>query len=213
MRGHPERPERLGAVVDGAHDAAVADALASRSRSCPPTRAELELVHPAAYLDRLDDIGAAGGGWLDADTYMSAASADSQHASLRAPGCQPSPASARRAAPTPRSAPCALRGTTPAGPRRWGSASCRTSPSSPLRSPTPASGSLIVDYDAHHGNGTQDVFYDDPRVLFVSLHQWPLYPGTGAADETGEAEGAGYTLNLPLPPEPPVTSTCGPSTR
>jgi acetoin utilization deacetylase AcuC-like enzyme len=59
---------------------------------------------------------------------------------------------------------------------------------------------LVLDYDAHHGNGTQAVFYDDPRVLFVSLHQWPLYPGTGRADEVGSGEGRGYTLNVPLPP-------------
>ena len=54
-----------------------------------------------------------------------------------------------------------------------------------------ASGCMILDYDAHHGNGTQAVFFDDPRVLFVSLHQWPLYPGTGAADEIGTGAGRG----------------------
>jgi acetoin utilization deacetylase AcuC-like enzyme len=56
----------------------------------------------------------------------------------------------------------------------------------------------IVDYDVHHGNGTQWMFYDDPRVLFVSSHQYPFYPGTGAADETGRGDGTGYTVNLPL---------------
>ena len=60
---------------------------------------------------------------------------------------------------------------------------------------------LIVDFDAHHGNGTQDVFYDDPRVMFISVHQWPLYPGTGWYDETGVGAGAGYTMNIPLPPD------------
>ena len=58
---------------------------------------------------------------------------------------------------------------------------------------------MIFDYDAHHGNGTQAVFYDDPRVLFVSYHQWPLYPGTGSVEETGGGAGAGTTLNIPLP--------------
>jgi acetoin utilization deacetylase AcuC-like enzyme len=58
---------------------------------------------------------------------------------------------------------------------------------------------LIVDWDVHHGNGTQDAFYVDPTVFFLSLHQSPLYPGTGARDERGEGEGAGYTLNVPLP--------------
>jgi len=58
----------------------------------------------------------------------------------------------------------------------------------------------IIDIDAHHGNGTQAVFEADPRVLFVSFHQWPAYPGTGAATETGVGPGIGYTVNIPLPP-------------
>jgi acetoin utilization deacetylase AcuC-like enzyme len=57
----------------------------------------------------------------------------------------------------------------------------------------------IVDWDAHHGNGTQDIFWDDPDVLYVSLHEWPLYPGTGRLDEVGGGAGVGATLNLPLP--------------
>lgn len=59
---------------------------------------------------------------------------------------------------------------------------------------------VIVDIDAHHGNGTQAVFYADPRVLYVSMHQWPLYPGTGAVSETGAGVATGTTLNVPLPP-------------
>jgi len=57
----------------------------------------------------------------------------------------------------------------------------------------------IVDIDAHHGNGTQEAFFGDGRVLFASCHQWPLYPGTGAADEVGTGEGEGMTINVPLP--------------
>jgi acetoin utilization deacetylase AcuC-like enzyme len=56
----------------------------------------------------------------------------------------------------------------------------------------------IVDWDVHHGNGTQEMFYRDPSVLYVSTHQWPFYPGTGAAKEIGEGEGAGATVNVPL---------------
>ncbi len=56
----------------------------------------------------------------------------------------------------------------------------------------------IVDYDVHHGNGTQWSFYDDPTVLFISSHQFPYYPGSGAADEMGDGAGRGYTVNLPL---------------
>jgi len=59
---------------------------------------------------------------------------------------------------------------------------------------------LIVDWDLHHGNGTQDIFYQDRRVLFFSTHQYPYYPGTGAMGEMGRGEGLGYTLNVPLRP-------------
>jgi acetoin utilization deacetylase AcuC-like enzyme len=57
---------------------------------------------------------------------------------------------------------------------------------------------LVVDWDVHHGNGTQDMFYADSRVGFFSIHRWPFYPGTGAADETGTADGLGATRNLPV---------------
>ena len=59
---------------------------------------------------------------------------------------------------------------------------------------------LIIDWDVHHGNGTQEIFYDDPTVFYFSVHQWPLYPGTGLSDERGEGKGEGFTLNCPLPP-------------
>jgi acetoin utilization deacetylase AcuC-like enzyme len=58
---------------------------------------------------------------------------------------------------------------------------------------------LIVDWDVHHGNGTQEIFYRDPSVFFFSTHQWPLYPGTGRADETGAGAGEGTTMNFPFP--------------
>jgi acetoin utilization deacetylase AcuC-like enzyme len=58
---------------------------------------------------------------------------------------------------------------------------------------------MVVDYDVHHGNGTEAIFYDDPSVLFISTHQHPLYPGTGAVHDTGTGRGLGYTLNIPLP--------------
>jgi acetoin utilization deacetylase AcuC-like enzyme len=58
---------------------------------------------------------------------------------------------------------------------------------------------LVVDVDVHHGNGTQAIFYDDPRVLYISSHAYPFYPGTGALDEMGAGKGIGYTVNLPLP--------------
>ena len=58
---------------------------------------------------------------------------------------------------------------------------------------------LILDWDVHHGNGTNDIFHADDAVLFCSIHEWPLYPGTGAAEDAGRAPGEGYTVNLPVP--------------
>jgi acetoin utilization deacetylase AcuC-like enzyme len=58
---------------------------------------------------------------------------------------------------------------------------------------------LVIDYDAHHGNGTQEIFYTDPRVAYVSFHEWPLYPGTGRIDEIGGGDAVGTTCNVPLP--------------
>jgi acetoin utilization deacetylase AcuC-like enzyme len=57
----------------------------------------------------------------------------------------------------------------------------------------------IIDWDVHHGNGTQEIFYDDPTVFYISLHQYPFYPGTGSSDEKGTGKGYGFTLNLPMP--------------
>jgi acetoin utilization deacetylase AcuC-like enzyme len=57
----------------------------------------------------------------------------------------------------------------------------------------------VIDWDVHHGNGTQEIFWTDPHVLYISTHQFPFYPGTGAATETGEGSGSGFTVNIPLP--------------
>lgn len=63
---------------------------------------------------------------------------------------------------------------------------------------------LIIDFDVHHGNGTQDIFYDDKEVLYISLHRHPFYPGTGMSTDTGSGKGAGFTLNIPLPGDTPA---------
>ena len=72
---------------------------------------------------------------------------------------------------------------------------------------------LIVDFDVHHGNGTQEVFYDISRVGFLSIHRYPFYPGTGAQDETGARRGLGHTLNIPWPTAPDEASTTRRSAR
>ena len=82
---------------------------------------------------------------------------------------------------------------------RWGSASSTTSRSPRQRcSPEVCERIAIVDIDVHHGNGTQAMFYDEPRVLYISTHQFPFYPGTGAADEIGAGDGRGFTVNVPM---------------
>ena len=93
------------------------------------------------------------------------------------------------------------RATTPSRRGRWASASSATSAVA-ARHARAAHGVervLILDWDVHHGNGTNAIFHADPSVLFVSIHESPLYPGTGPASDLGSGDGEGYTVNLPVP--------------
>ena len=161
------------------------------------TREELGLVHPGWFLDKLVALAERGGGWIDEDTRMGPASME---AAALAAGAGLTAIDALRSGR-------GRAGGILRGPSAGTAVNnvevvgfCLTPIAWPLRrSPTGASACWIIDYDAHHGNGTQDVFYADPRVLFVSLHQWPLYPGTGRAIEMGTGDGLGTTLNVPLP--------------
>ena len=194
--GHPERVARLRAVHDGMQGAGVADAF-SPLDARDATRAELLRVHDAALIDRLEQVAAEGGGALDPDTVMSPGS---WVAARRAAGAGLAAVDALSAG----GADAAFLGIRPPGHHATGRTPmgfCLLNNVAVTAAALVARGErvVIVDYDAHHGNGTQDIFWDEPNVLYVSLHEWPLYPGTGRLDQTGGAAAEGATCNLPLP--------------
>ncbi len=195
--GHPEAPGRLGAVARGI-DAAGLDEALVRVTPRPAEREELERVHPGAYLDELESFCRTGGGHLDPDTGAGEGSWD---AAVLAAGA--GLAAVERL--DRGEAEAAFLAVRPPGHHATGTRAmgfCLLNNVAVAAAGLAARGErvAVVDYDVHHGNGTQDVFYEDPRVLYVSLHQWPLYPGTGRLEETGAGAGAGTTLNLPLRP-------------
>ena len=196
-RYHPERPERLNAVIAGSHLAEVADALVALEPQPAPIEA-LERVHPASYVARLRALSEAGGGEIDPDTSVSVGSWDA--ARLAAGAGLTAIAALRRGEGD--AAFCAVRppGHHATTTRSMGFCLISNVAVSAMSLADQGERVMILDYDAHHGNGTQAVFVDDPRVLFVSLHQWPLYPGSGALHEIGTGAGEGYTMNLPMPP-------------
>ena len=163
----------------------------------PARRDELARVHPRDHLDALEEFCAAGGGHLDVDT---SAVPESWEAAVLAAGAGLD-AIERLDRGEGHAAFCAVRPpghhATPA--RAMGFCLLNNVAVAAAALADRGERVLVLDWDAHHGNGTQDAFYRDPRVLYVSMHQWPLYPGTGRLEETGAGEGEGATVNLPLP--------------
>ncbi|MBX3001558.1 MAG: histone deacetylase [Caldilineaceae bacterium] len=196
--GHPENHRRLERTWALLQSDGILDRL-RQIESIPAPIGALAAVHDAGYLARLTQISAAGGGRLDADTYVTAKSneaarlaagallnltdavlrgeVDNGFALGRPPGHHARPQ---------RGMGFCLLGNVAIAARH-------------AQSQHGIERVLIVDFDVHHGNGTQEIFYEDGSVLFFSIHQYPHYPGSGALDETGVDAGAGATVNIPFP--------------
>ena len=194
--GHPESPSRVAAALRGIADAGLADAvvpfLPRRA-----TREELVRVHDVGYLSALEERCLLGGGQLDPDTVVSSWSFE---AALRSAG-----AGLEAVERLDRGeAPAAFLAVRPPGHHATATGAmgfCLVNSVAVTAAALLARGErvLLVDWDAHHGNGTQAAFYDEPELLFVSMHQYPFYPGTGALDEIGRGAGEGATINVPFP--------------
>ncbi|HET9015156.1 MAG TPA: histone deacetylase [Thermomicrobiaceae bacterium] len=196
---HPENAQRL--VTVERHLRAVG--LLERRAMIEPraaTEDEVALVHDRYYVRFIEQLANAGGGYLDSDTYVSP---ETYQTALLAAGA----------------AITAVDTVLDTDQRR-----VFAFPRPPGHHAEPANGMgfcifnnvavaarhaidrrglgrvAILDWDVHHGNGTQTIFYDSDQVLFISVHQWPLYPGTGQRDERGVGHGQGLTINIPLPP-------------
>jgi acetoin utilization deacetylase AcuC-like enzyme len=195
-RSHPERPRRLEAVLRGVAESGVVDDIVEFEPRDATTE-ELAAVHEQDYVARLERFCEAGGGFLDEDTV---ASKESARAARRAAGAGID-AAERMLRGEGEAAFLALRPPGHHAVPDKAMGFCLYNNVAVTAAALARTGArvVIVDWDAHHGNGTQDIFYENPDVLYVSLHQYPFYPGTGSFRETGAGLGEGATLNVPLP--------------
>jgi len=202
--GHPERPQRLEALVEGVRGGGFD---VDERRPATATAADLGLVHDPHYIDLIERFCAKGGGKLDADTM---ASPESWTAALLAAGSGLSAIEALRAEEG-HVAVCAVRPPGHHARRDQAMGFCLFNNIAVAAAALSRDGDrvAIVDWDVHHGNGTQEMFFKSAEVLFVSIHQWgpqpdapavPFYPGTGWLDEVGSGAGRGTTVNVPVPP-------------
>ena len=193
---HPERPERIRALELALADR---DWLGYEVREAPAAgEAQLLRVHPPAHVEAVREHCASGTAF-DVDTPVSPGSWE---AALRAAGAGCALAEALLGG----EAPTGFCGTRPPGhhaePGRAMGFCLFANVAVAARHALDALGAervMVLDWDVHHGNGTNAIFHSTPEVLFASIHQWPFYPGTGALGDAGSGPGEGYSLNLPVP--------------
>lgn len=195
---HPERPERLQAILRHL-DRTGLRARCAQEAVREVTRAELERVHTAAYLDQVPRFELKGGGPLDPDTWVYPGS---NEAAKLAAGAAVQAVAGVIQGPDPR-ALCLVRPPGHHARPHEAMGFCLYGNVAVAAADALATHGLgrvlVVDFDVHHGNGTQEMFYDNGRVGFLSIHRYPFYPGSGAADETGTGAGLGLIKNVPVP--------------
>jgi len=194
---HPERPQRLEQVVAHLRRTGL-DSLCARPTWAPVSDAALSLVHSRAYANEVARFAQAGGGYIEEDTVVCPASYDVARLAAGAAA----DAVTRVISGEDRQALCLVR---PPGHHALTGAAmgfCLFNNIAVAASVAVKQLGLervmIVDWDVHHGNGTQATFWESPQVGFLSIHRWPFYPGTGWRDETGTGDALGTTLNLPI---------------
>ncbi|MEO8288815.1 MAG: histone deacetylase [Chloroflexota bacterium] len=196
MGEHPESPDRLIGIVNALERAGIAESSLIR-----PEAVDLSLlseVHDRRYVAVIEEVARNGGGHWDLDTYISPGSYE---AAIMAAGA--STAAVDAVMSGARSAFALVRPPGHHALYRSAMGFCLFNNIAVAAQHAVRNHRLervmIVDWDVHHGNGTQDYFYDRSDVLFFSSHRYPFYPGTGALRETGAGRGTGYTVNVPLP--------------